>query len=315
MNRDLSSLNLLGVEYFGINISDFGTGALMLIMVTMGLTLKIQDFTRIALIPRPALFGLLAQIVLLPLVAIGLVMVFQPPFPIAMGLIILSCCPGAATSNFFSYLARGDVALSITLTALSGLIVVFSLPLIVNGSLAWFGEEGLNISLPIIPAMIQIFTLIVMPVIIGMGTRHLWPNLAKRLEPIATKLSFIAVLAALVGLLVHAWPVMPTLIASSWKVTVALNVIMMALGFAGARLLRVNEAQSRTISIEVGVQNYILSIVIAIGMLKRPDFGAVPILYLFVMYVTVFSFIAWCRLFRAKVSGGPKPAESAVLHP
>ncbi len=311
MDSDLSRLDLLGVEYFGINISDFGTAALILIMVTMGLTLKVQDFTRIALIPRPVLFGLVAQIVLLPMVAIGLVFAFQPPFPIAMGLIILSCCPGAATSNFFSYLAKGDVALSITLTALSGLIVVFSLPVIVNANLEWFGHDSLAISLPVVPAMMRIFTLIVVPVAIGMAARRLWPNIAMRLEPIATKLSFSAVLLALVGLFIHAWPIMPTLIGSAWKVTLALNVAMMAIGFAGACLLRVNEAQSRTISIEVGVQNYILSIVIAIGMLKRPDFGAVPILYLFVMYITVFTFIVWCRVFRAQSS--QNAATSAIL--
>lgn len=305
----LESLNILGVHFMGINISDFGTGALILIMTTMGLTLKISDFTRVFVMPKAVLTGLIAQILLLPMVAFFLVFLFQPPLPVAAGLIILGCCPSGATSNFFSHLAKGDVALSVTLTAISGIIVVFTLPLLVNTGLEFFVDNaGQKIRLPVLPSMLRILLLVVCPVAVGMGTRALFPMQAVKIEPYATRLSFVVILFTMAVLLAYVWDHLTVIIGAAWHVTVMLNVIMMTIGFIGAKLLKVGEARSRTVCIEIGVQNYVLSVVIGVGMLGRADFVIVPILYLFTMYITVFSFIGWCRFVKDRVGSNIRQA-------
>lgn len=295
MAGDLNSLNMLGVQLWGINISDLGTGALILIMVTMGLTLTIGDFTRVFMMPRAAVAGLIAQLILLPAVAFLLVFIFQPPLAVGIGLIILGCCPSGATSNFFTHLARGDVALSVSLTAISGFFVVFTLPLFVNGGLKLFAESAQEIHLPVLPSMLRILLLIVVPIITGMFLRRLFHKHADSIARHATRLSFLAILFTMVVLLAHVWDHIGTIISMAWHVTIALNISMMTIGFFGAKILNIDEARRRAITIEIGIQNYILSVVVAAGLLGRPDFVAVPILYLFTMYISVFSFIAWCR--------------------
>ncbi len=297
------SLALLGVSVWGVNIADVGTLALIVIMVTMGLTLEMRDFARVFARPRAAVVGLGTQIVVLPAVAFALIYVLSPPLPIAAGLIILAACPSGATSNFFSYQAGGDVALSIALTAVSGTIVIFTLPVLVNLGLMWVAGEGAAIHLPVLASMLRIFELIVLPVIVGMALRRLRPRLAARIEPIASALSFAVILFTMAVLFAYIAGQFLAMLAASWKVTVGLNVIMMTLGFVGARRLGLGERQARAISIEIGVQNYMLSVVIAISLLGRPDFAVVPVIYLFTMYVSVFTFIAYCRFVRDRRAG------------
>jgi len=291
-------MNLLNVSIWGINVSDLGTIALFIIMITMGLTLNPVDFRVIMARPKALVTGLSAQILLLPLVAFALVFIFQPPLPVAIGLIILASCPSGATSNFFSYLAKGDVALSVVLTSISGVIVTFTLPLLVNLGLTLFTGEGQDIFLPILPAMGRIFELIVLPVAIGMAVRHYFSAASVLIEPVFTKLSFAAILFTMAVLFAYIADNFFAMLAMTWRVTVSLNLVMMAAGFFGALVIGIAERQSRSICIEIGVQNYLLSVVVAISLLGRPDFAIVPIIYLFTMYVTVFSFILYCRLLR-----------------
>ncbi len=292
------TLDLLGVTVWGVNISDVGMIALVVIMVTMGLTLDPDQFRRVITRPKALSVGLAAQLLVLPAVAFGLVFLFAPVLPVAIGLIILAACPSGATSNFFSYLARGDVALSVVLTAISGVIVTFTLPLLVNLGLYLFAGTTQDIHLPVVPAMIRIFELIVLPVVAGMAIRRWRPSLAAAIEPAATRLSFAIILFTMAVLFAYVAEHFLAMLGASWKVTVTLNVVMMAFGFLAALGMGVSEARSRTISIEIGVQNYLLSVVVAISLLGRPDFAIVPIVYLFTMYVAVFSFILYCRLVR-----------------
>jgi len=293
------ALDVLNVNVWGVNIADLGAASLILIMVTMGLTLKSEDFSRIVKYPKATVTGLIAQLLLLPTIAFVLVAIFNPPLPVAAGLIILSCCPGGATSNFFTHLARGDVALSVSLTTLSALIVIFTLPFFVNFGLDFFAEGGKEIFLPVIPSMLRILVLILVPVGVGMFIRHHWPRGAIAVEPYATKVSMVVILFTMVVLLAYVWPSLGEIIEATWQVTVILNVTMMSIGFVLAKILKLGEASSRSIAIETGVQNYVLSVVIAVSILERPDFVIVSITYLFTMYVTVFSFIVYCRWGRA----------------
>ena len=293
-----SQATILEASVLGLNAAAIGTIALIVIMVTMGLTLQIRDFHLLLTSRRAVLTGLVSQLVLLPALAFLLVFLLSPPAPVAIGLILLACCPGGATSNFFTHLARGDVALSVTLTTVSGVVVVFSLPLLVNLGLIWFEDGPQPLRLPVGPTMLRIFLLILFPVMVGMTVRRYAPSFAARAEPILTRISFGTILITMGVILDHVWADLGAIIKETWQVTVALNATMLVVGYLGAKLVNVNEARSRCIAIETGVQNYILSVVLALTLLGRPDFVAVPVMYLFTMYVTVFSFIAYCRFVR-----------------
>jgi BASS family bile acid:Na+ symporter len=294
----LAGLDVLGLKLLGVNLADISTTALILIMVTMGLELRPIDFRRIAQHPLPIAVGLACQLILGPLVAFGLVFLVHPKLPIAVGLVLLACCPSAATSAFFTFLARGEVATSVTLTAISGPIVTFTLPLLVNYALQLFGGPDQPIHLPVIKSMIEIATLIVLPVCVGMAVRAFAPGIAAAIGRVAAKLCFGFVIGIMAVLLVYLWPRLPAILAMTGVVTLSLNLIMLIGGFIVAKALKTSEAQSRAISIEIGIHNFILAVVISLAILHRPDFALVPITYLFVMYVTVFAFILYCRLFR-----------------
>jgi len=296
-------LNVSQITLWGVDLSQVGSIALMLIMVTMGFTLKIADFKRLLLAPKPIIIGLVAQLIFLPAMAFTLVSIFQPPLPITMGIIILACCPSGATSNFFTHLAGGNVAVSVSLTSISGVIVIFTIPLLVNLAIALFGEPGPKVFLPVVGSMVRIFMLILAPVMVGMAFRNWKPDFAEAIEPFATKVSFAVIILLMLAVLWHLKPILGDIIASAGWITLALNISMMTLGFVLALIFKLEERDARSICVEVGVQNYLLSVIIAIGLLQNPAFAVVPIVYLFTMYLTVFSFIVYCRYVRdAKIA-------------
>ena len=304
---------ILDASIAGINLSLIGAVALILIMVTMGLTLRVRDFRLLLTAKRAVVAGLLSQLVLLPAIAFLLVILFEPSMPVAIGLILLACCPGGATSNFFTHLAGGDVALSVTLTTVSGVVVIFTLPFLVNLGLVWFADGPQPLQLPVVATMLRIFVMILLPVMVGMAIRKLAPKAAQRIEPLATKLCFATILFTMAVLLHHVWAELEDIVRQTWRITLALNGLMMVIGFTVARALRSGEARSRCIAVETGVQNYLLSVVLALSLLGRPDFVMVPVMYLFTMYVTVFTFIAYCRLVRDRVSAPLSPTSGETL--
>jgi len=292
---DIPVINLLNLTFGGYNVSDIATAALILMMATMGLTLKLSDFSRIISQPLPVITGLLIQILALPAIAFLLITIFAPAFPISIGMIILACCPSAATSNFFTHIAKGDVALSVSLTAVSGIIVVFTTPLFINLGFMNLTGEGQTIYLPLLPSMLQILKLIILPVAIGMILRHFTSSLAQTIEPYATKLSFASILFVMCLLFAEVYPSLEIIIELALAPVLTLNIVMMVLGVTIAKLLKLNRQQARSICIEIGIQNYVLAVVIAMAILKQPEFAIAAIVYLFSMYVCVFAFIAYCR--------------------
>jgi len=292
---DIPVINLLNLTLGGFNVSDIATGALILMMTTMGLTLKLSDFSRIMTQPLPVITGLFIQLLALPAIAFLLIAIYEPAFPIAIGMIILACCPSAATSNFFTHIAKGDVALSVSMTAISGIIVVFTTPLFINLGFMNLTGEGQTIYLPLLPSMLQIIKLIILPVALGMTFRHFASSLAQTIEPYATKLSFASILFVMCILFAEVYPSLGTIIELALAPVLTLNIVMMILGVTIAKLLKLNTQQARSICVEIGIQNYVLAVVIAIAILKQPEFAIAAIVYLFTMYVCVFAFIAYCR--------------------
>ena len=299
---------VLGRTVFGLSLGDLGRWGLTTIMLTMGLSLRPADFARLFSTPVPVSVGLIGQMIFLPAIAFVLVAVIEPAPHIAIGAILLSCCPGAATSNYFSYLARGDVALSVTLTAISGLLVLVTLPFIVNLGFSMFVDTDVVVRLPVFDTMLQVFQLLILPVAIGMLLRHWLPAaLADQGQRVASALSFAIMMFIVVMSLAGLQGRFLELIAVAGLLALLTNVIAMGAGFISASLLGLPENQRRALCVEIGIQNFLLAVVLALTVLNEPEYAVFPIMYLVVMYVSVFSFIGWCRWRRDGASAAADP--------
>lgn len=238
---------------------------LFLIMFGMGMTLTVEDFKRITKSPGEVLVGLTSQIIVLPIIAflISISLGLNPTQ--SVGLILLACCPGGATSNLFSHLAKADTALSITLTAFSSIITVFTVPFIINASLFFFFETGSEFSLPVLRTIVNIFKLTALPTVLGMFLKNKFPEFCKRSEPVIKWFSIIFIiiaLAAMLKLVSEKEPILVAVKAVGFAV-ILLNIISMISGYQFGKMFKMDEKRKITIGIETGIQNGVLGITIA----------------------------------------------------
>lgn len=261
-------------------------GALFCIMLGMGLSLVPDDFVRIARYPKAVAVGLVNQLLILPLLAWGLVHLFGLSPALAVGLMILAACPGGVTSNLITHVAKGDTALSITLTAISSFITVFTIPLIVTLALRTFSGSAQPIELPVFKTIAQVFGVTVLPVSIGMLIRGQRPGFAQRMERPARIGSAVIFVVILAGIVLANLDLLRTHFLALSGVTLSLNLLTMALGLGTAWLLRLRLPQMLSISIESGIQNGTLAIVIATGILKQGDMALPAGVYSLIMFVT-----------------------------
>jgi BASS family bile acid:Na+ symporter len=259
--------------------------ALAFIMIGMGLTLTIDDFKRIMRYPKAMVLGLLCQLVLLPLVGFLLVVAFKVEGALAVGVMIIAACPGGATSNLISHLAKGDTALSISLTAVSSLVTVLSIPLIVNYSIGHFGEEG-SVTLPVMKTILQIFVITLIPVAIGMGVKRTFPALAERSDRVVRVVSALFLTAIIVAAILKERDHLVEYFVLSGPAMLSLNVVMLLMGYGLARVLALPTAQQRTISIETGIQNGTLGIFVAATLLKNSTMTIPSAIYSLIMFFT-----------------------------
>lgn len=271
--------------------------ALFIIMLGMGLGLTINDFKRIVVAPKAVLLGLVSQLILLPIVGFVLASIFPLTPELAVGVMIIAACPGGATSNLMTYIARGNVALSISLTAISSLITIFTIPLVVNLSMQSFMGEAAALHLPFLKTVIQIAVITLIPVSLGMLLNHYTPRFAARVEKSVKWLSlfFLGLIIAFI-LFTERANVLGFFIQVGW-VTLALNVITMALGFVIATLATLNRPNTIALTIEVGVQNGTLAIAVASApiFLNNPSMAIPPAVYSLIMDMTGFAFALWCQ--------------------
>ena len=238
---------------------------LFLIMFGMGMTLTVEDFKRITKSPGEVLVGLTSQIIVLPIIALLISISLGLNPTQSVGLILLACCPGGATSNLFSHLAKADTALSITLTAFSSIITVFTVPFIINASLFFFFETGSEFSLPVLRTIVNIFKLTALPTVLGMFLKNKFPEFCKRSEPVIRWFSIIFIiiaLAAMLKLVSEKEPILVALKAVGFAV-ILLNIISMISGYQFGRMFKMDEKRKITIGIETGIQNGVLGITIA----------------------------------------------------
>jgi bile acid:Na+ symporter, BASS family len=269
--------------------------ALAIVMLGMGLSLLPVDFKRITRYPKAVAVGTVCQILLLPLIGalIALVVPMQPE--IAVGLIILAVCPGGPSSNLVTYLAKGDVALSVSLTAVSSVITVFTIPLFANLALQYFLGTNAEIGLPIGSTMLQIFLITLLPTVIGMAIRQQFPDIARRLEKQMSRLAIGLLALIIVLLLVSESSRLPGFLVQVGIGIVLLNLLAMLTGFLAGKVFRLTPAQQISIAIEVGIQNGTLAIAITAGLLNNPDMAVPAAVYSLFMYVTGFGAILYGR--------------------
>lgn len=257
------------------------------IMLGMGLSLRTIDFKRIFVAPLPIIIGLIGQIILLPLVGYSLAVLFALPAAHAVGLMILVACAGGAASNLIVYLAKADVALSVSLTALSSLITIMTIPLVVNFALREFIQIDNVTQLPLGTTNLKLFVITVIPMLVGMFLLHRYPNKARLWELWISRFTYVFVTILLAFVFVQN----NQIIFNHYDVigisAYLLNVITMGSGFLLATLARLNMKQKLSISIEIGVQNGFMAIFIAVTLLGDTSYVVFPAFYGVIMYINV----------------------------
>lgn len=266
--------------------------SLGIIMFGMGLSLTVQDFRRIFQFPGAVLLGLVNQIIILPLLAFGIANTLHLSPEHAVGLMILAVCPGGATSNLITHLSRGNVALSITLTAFSSTITLFTIPFLVNFSLDHFLNRSQPIHLPVLETMAQISVVTLLPVIIGMLVHRRYPALTHRTEGMVRKISaLLLAVIVLAAILKERHHLVESFLAVG-PASLALNLGSLLIGMASAKLLLHDLKQSISIAVESGIQNGALGITIAATLLQEPAMAIPPAIYSLVMFLVGFVAIA-----------------------
>ena len=267
--------------------------SLAIIMFGMGLSLVTDDFVRLFAYPKAVLVGLCNQLLFLPLIGFAIIVLFDLNPTMAIGVMILSLCPGGPTSNLISQVSRGNIGLSVTLTALASLITVFTIPILLSKAIAYFtGDTDVVIQLPILETMLQILVITVIPISIGMMIRKRREAFALSMEkPMRTASTVLFVIIFLIIIIANK----DNLTQAMKEVglpTLLLNLSTMGLGFVSAKLFGITGKSQISITIESGIQNGTLAFVIATTMLNNFEMGLPTGAYSIWMFITG-GFLMW----------------------
>ncbi|MEN0077915.1 MAG: hypothetical protein AAF753_02275 [Pseudomonadota bacterium] len=248
-------------------------------MFTMGLTLTLDNFKAIVRTPIGLSVGLFGQLILLPATAVALSLALGLSPAIAIGLLIIAACPGGATSNSFSYIAGGDLALSVALTAISSMVAFITIPLVIGFGLEILDPRQTRIELPLASTSLQVFTTTALPVMAGMVFRKFQPEIAAKITSPIFWISFAAIIVPFAALIMGLQSGIGDLTLSAMSGAL-LSVLMLLLGYAIAWLARLGREQQIAVTLEVGMQNFGLVVVIVPQILKEPFYLAPGVSYL-----------------------------------
>ena len=265
--------------------------ALAFIMFSLGLGLTGADFTRVAKQPKDFFIGLICQIILLPIIAFILVKLWPISPELALGVMIIAAAPGGVTSNILTSFAKGDVALSISLTAIISLLSVITVPFIVITSLGLLGLENISKDFSLISMAISMFLIVVVPTLLGMILRKFLIDITIKLEPISKKISLVLFIIVLLGAILGEKDNILSYFADAGLVTLILNIIMMILAFFVAQLLGTGIEQKKCISIECGLQNGTLAIFVGSTLFGGGVYIIPAATYSLIMFLTSLIFV------------------------
>jgi len=268
-------------------------------MLSLGLTLQLTDFRRVLLHPRALLVGLAGQLLLVPLLGFAVAAVSGLEPVMAVGLMVLVACPGGVSSGLLTHLARGDVALSIALTAVTSVVAMLSLPLLVNAAMQFFMNQSNPVDLPLAPMVRSIFMLTTVPVLIGMGLRAWQPARVLRIIPAAGRLA-----TGLFGWIVLAtfWEqrqVLLTNLPTIGQATLLLNLLILVSAWLLASAFGLGQSERIAVVTECGLQNSALGIFVAVHLLHNPTLGVPSVVYALLMNGGALVFVALMRIMPA----------------
>ena len=265
--------------------------ALAFIMFSLGLGLTGADFLRVARQPKDFFVGAISQIILLPIVAFILVKIWPISPELAIGVMIIAAAPGGVTSNILTSFAKGDVALSISLTAIISLLSVITVPFILISSLNLLGSESIVQNISLVSMAMSMFLIVTVPVIIGMIFRKFAENTAVKFESFAKKISVVLFIIVLLGAILAEKDNIVSYFADAGLITLALNVIMMIVAFYVAQLLATGNEQKKCIAIECGLQNGTLAIFVGTTLFGGGAFVIPAATYSLIMFATSLIFV------------------------
>jgi len=229
--------------------------ALAFIMLGLGMSLTVQDFLRVAKIPKDFFVGFICQLILLPIIAFILIKLLNTSVELAIGVMLIAAAPGGVTSNVLTKFAKGDVALSITLTAVTSLVSIISVPFIVFNSINFFGIDNISKDISMLGIALKMFFVVTVPVIIGMLIRHFAKDFIDNKAVLIQRISIILFVLVFVAIYIEEWDNIVSFILRAGVIALILNITMMIIGFYAAKFFASGVAQQRCISLECGLQN------------------------------------------------------------
>jgi len=261
----------------------FLPAALALVMFGLGLTLTVGDFTRVLRFPAAALVALICQVVLLPVICLGLVLAFGLQGALAVGMMLLAASPGGTSANLFSHLAGGDVALNVTLTAINSVLAVLTLPLVVGLSMAGFMGDEASIGLQ--PGkFLQVFAIVLIPVAVGMWVRHRFTGWADRMRGTVKIASVVVLVLVIAAALAQEFQTFLDNVGSLGPVALLLSALSLTIGYYAPRLFRVTRRQAIASAMEIGIHNATLAIAIAVTVLENETMAVPAAMYGILMF-------------------------------
>jgi len=269
--------------------------ALAFIMFSLGLGLTINDFSRVLKQPKDFLIGAFSQIIILPIVALILILIWPLSPELSIGVMLIAAAPGGATSNIITSFAKGDVALSVSLTAIISLLSVFTIPLIVLISLNLLVDNYPSISISILDIAIQMFAIVTIPVILGILFRKFMSNFSILFEPIAKKISALLFAIVLIGAVLAEKDNIILYFSQAGLITLILNILMMIIAFYIAKFFGSGVSQRKTIIVECGLQNGTLAIVVATSVFGGGVYLIPAATYSLIMFASSLIYIYFAR--------------------
>lgn len=275
-------------------VSFFLPAALFVIMLGLGMTLNLKDFKNVVVYPKAVLLGSCTQLVILPLLGFAIAALLLKDSPeLAVGLVLLSACPGGPMANLFTHLGNGDIALSITLTGISSCIKIFTIPLMVNVAMDTFMDTELNLKLDVGDSILKIFFMTLIPAAIGMAVRVFTPGYSKKAEKPLKIISSVFLAVVVAGVIIQERHTVIRSMQVAGAASLLLNISGIAVGYFLPQLLRMSLKKQVTISIESSIQNGTLAITIASSplMLNNTKMAMPAAVYSMIMFFTALIFI------------------------
>ncbi len=263
--------------------------ALGIIMLGLGLSLTIGDFARVLKQPKAVITALACQLLILPAICFGLVLLFQLPPVLAVGMMMLAASPGGTTANLYSHLFRGDIALNISLTAVNSVIAVITLPLITNFAIMYFQPFDDQLGLQWAKAL-EVFAIVLLPVALGMLIRRFWPKFADGMDRPVRIASVVILVVVIAGAVASNWTLLVDNFAGLALITILFCLLSLAVGYVVPRLLKVGRRQAIAASFEIGIHNATLAIVIAQTVLGSVELSLPAAVYGVLMFFVAFGF-------------------------